>query len=216
MIRLLMHKAKSPYTQFGPFDSDRLLAYKLQTIERYQPEVIILGSSRVMHYRSAFFEDSDSVYNASSFGWGLNRYKTIVEFVAELEKPPQIVIIGLDQWRFQERWVIPADDVPLTEGASQSRIWDGIGNVTNAMIGKGASPQSLIDAIVPHSNQDALGISAILGAGGYIYDGSFQIAPEIWAEAQSNIKIAAEGITRSDETMFKYFPHAEELASIKY
>ncbi len=206
-----------PYTQYGPYDGNRLLPYKLQAINHYQPEVVILGSSRVLHYRSAFFKENVMVYNASSYGWGLNRYKTILHHLATSETPPEVVIIGLDQWRFQENWKLQRDEAAIAEASTPVRYWQAIGHVTNAMIGEGATLKSLVDVVVPHNKQQGvLGISAILGTGGYIYDGSFQIAPKLWAKAQSNIQIVAEGIVQADEKMFKYFPYAEGLATSSF
>lgn len=82
---------------------------KLMVEKRY--EVIALGSSRVLQFRKNMFESS--FYNA---GYTISGVEDFVPFLKSIpkEKHPKYVIIGLDQWMFNENW----DDISIIKKAS--------------------------------------------------------------------------------------------------
>ncbi len=77
--------------------------YKLAGIKHNHPEMIILGSSRVMQIRDEYIS-SVSIYNASlpaSTGGGL---KNMLKIISEANPKPKYIIIGLDPWLFRSKY----------------------------------------------------------------------------------------------------------------
>ena len=64
-------------------------------------EVIVLGSSRVLQFRDQMFQTS--FYNA---GYTISRIGDFIPFLESIsaDKYPRYLIIGLDQWMFNENW----------------------------------------------------------------------------------------------------------------
>ena len=55
---------------YGTRQIEDILSYKLASYEWRQPDILILGSSRLLQFRSEFFNnDPGAVYNASGGGW---------------------------------------------------------------------------------------------------------------------------------------------------
>lgn len=76
--------------------------YKLSNIEYYHPEVIALGTSRVMQFKADYF--STGFYNAG--GAVNNNYDEYQNFLANLniDVRPKLIILGLDTWVFNDNW----------------------------------------------------------------------------------------------------------------
>ena len=74
--------------------------YKLENANYYQAEVIALGTSRVMQFKSEYF--SQGFYNCGgAVGRNFDEY---LNFIKTLDYTPQVIILGLDQWIFNDEW----------------------------------------------------------------------------------------------------------------
>ena len=74
--------------------------YKILGIEKFQPNLVILGSSRIMPLRQQLFLNRYKIYNAAtgdSIGKGLEGMKDIIDSFGDAS-PPSTVIIGIDPW----------------------------------------------------------------------------------------------------------------------
>ena len=110
---------------FGSSQIESIMGYKLERYRRRLPSILILGSSRMMQARDRFFTKApESVYNAAGPGWGL---PTIIQFYERLPQPPEIVILGIDQFWFNA-------DLPLStapDAALEAVFgWDSIRQAT--------------------------------------------------------------------------------------
>ena len=75
---------------------------KLKNVEYKKPKIISLGTSRVLQFRDFFFKKPELFYNA---GGGVAKIKDFNFFINALQTENlQIVIIGLDQYFFNENW----------------------------------------------------------------------------------------------------------------
>ena len=75
--------------------------YKLINANHYQKRVIALGTSRVMQFEEEFFNEG-IFYNC---GGGANEnYDEYLNFVKNLKYKPEIIILGLDSWVFNDAW----------------------------------------------------------------------------------------------------------------
>ncbi len=71
-------------------------------------DVLVLGTSRTMQFRSFFFKENVNFYNA---GGGVERLKQFLYFIREFqpENQPKILLIGLDQFMFNKKFDPLAD-----------------------------------------------------------------------------------------------------------
>ena len=83
--------------------------YKIRSVLERKPDVIALGSSRVMQFRSRFFKKNIKFFNA---GGGVDSIKHFRHFLNMIPKgrEPRVIIIGLDQYFFNHRYDKLADD----------------------------------------------------------------------------------------------------------
>ena len=83
--------------------------YKLDGINFTKPEVLVLGSSRVMQVRSYFFNNNTTFYNAGGFLAGIHDLDCFIH-----NKPssynPRILLLGIDQYWFNNAYDTTAND----------------------------------------------------------------------------------------------------------
>ena len=73
---------------------------KLQNANYYQADVMALGTSRVMQFQADFF--SSDFYNAGGAVSG--NYDEYINFLENLNYIPEVIILGLDLWVFNDSW----------------------------------------------------------------------------------------------------------------
>ncbi len=74
--------------------------YKLVNANYYQADVVALGTRRVMQFKKEFFKSS--FYNCGGAVGG--NYKEYVNFLENLTYKPKVILLGLDQWVFNDAW----------------------------------------------------------------------------------------------------------------
>lgn len=80
--------------------NEQTVYYKLENANYYQADVIALGTSRVMQFKNDYFYAG--FYNCGgAVKWNYDEY---LNFLKNLDYTPEIIIIGLDQWVFNEAW----------------------------------------------------------------------------------------------------------------
>lgn len=79
--------------------TDTILKYKVAHL--IKPDILALGTSRVMCFREEMFADGLKFYNA---GRAVRSTCGFLEFIDNLGYNPKILIIGLDQNFFNEKW----------------------------------------------------------------------------------------------------------------
>ena len=91
---------KNPNVLIGLGYNEQTTYYKLVNANYYQAEVIALGSSRVMQFKEEFFKSS--FYNCGgAVNWNYDEY---VNFLENLTYKPKVIILGVDQWVFNNEW----------------------------------------------------------------------------------------------------------------
>ncbi|MBN7799475.1 hypothetical protein J0A67_01315 [Algoriphagus aestuariicola] len=145
---------------------------------RNTPTVIALGSSRVLQFRDKMF--TSSFYNA---GFTISSISDFIPFIETnfKSKKPDVLLIGLDQWMFNENW----DN--LENYDKTERQW-------RAEYTKNASMQTLsnvwtdllkrkygIETILSNykSNKSKFGLNAIVKNRGFRKDGSMFYGDQI-------------------------------------
>jgi hypothetical protein len=74
---------------------------KFESTKIINPDILALGTSRVMQFRREYFNDDVLFYNAGGVVANLVQY---IDFITALEQNPEYVIIGLDQYFFNENY----------------------------------------------------------------------------------------------------------------
>jgi hypothetical protein len=158
---------------YRPRYGNRDPQFKLLSTNTRQPDVVAVGSSRVLQFRSPFFNrDRSSFYNAGGPAWQLDHVTHLVE---NLNYTPRVLILGLDQPWFNEAY--PGD--PFEPSLEPSSDFDHIFMVNRSVM------QSLLDGEPldfsrmlgrrdPGFGGMALGLRAIRDGHGFRNDGSEQ------------------------------------------
>lgn len=98
----IAHQSKNPNALFmrGLLDQ-AFYPYKLRNIQKREPKILVLGSSRVMEFRAEMFgARAADFYNA---GGMIQDLSDLLSFVNSLtNRQPEVVILGLDLWWFNE------------------------------------------------------------------------------------------------------------------
>jgi hypothetical protein len=76
---------------------------KYRSVNKIKPDIIAIGTSRVMQFRREYFNDNISFYNAGGAVINLPQY---IDFIKSMNDKPQFIIVGLDQYFFNENYAI--------------------------------------------------------------------------------------------------------------
>ena len=92
---------------YRPRYGNRDLDFKTLSANLRQPEIMTVGSSRVLQFRSLFFDKQPrAFYNAGAPAWQLEQVRQLLD---GLTFTPRILIVGLDQPWFNEAYSGDAD-----------------------------------------------------------------------------------------------------------
>jgi hypothetical protein len=159
----------------GPLSED-FAEYKLRMTESVRPDLLVLGSSRVMQLRATLFDRCSSgscFYNAGGAATTMRSAQEFFDKVAASRAPP-VLLLGLDIWQFNPNDATNSHEpVDLTPGFTE-RLRRSIGVVrqfTPQLENDGALRSVVAGfAAVP---QGYRGARAILRGEGFRPDGSY-------------------------------------------
>lgn len=164
-----------PQTIYLPDDREKIFAYKWLGFVERQPEVLMLGSSRSLNFRSAFLNNQpDAFFNGGASGMRLREIEAFVNLMTP-ETAPKVLLISSDQFWYNSLWLdnreeanISSDDIDLQRVLLTTRkVWQKVygGELTILQV---LNPYEKI-----YGNR-ALGVEAIVEGAGYKADGSRQ------------------------------------------
>lgn len=98
----LQAASKAP-VYFGRAYSDPTANYKLASVLERRPELLVLGTSRVLAIRAAAFKPETRFFNA---GNGVTRLRHFRAFLGRIPpgQEPRTILLGLDQYLFNARF----------------------------------------------------------------------------------------------------------------
>src|SRR5215471_679467 len=174
--------------------------YKLQSTMQRKPTILALGTSRVMQFRDFFFKAPHDFYNA---GGGVDRLEDFRIFVDRLSCPPKLLIIGLDQYFFNDNWQGFAARDYSALLASENR--DRLGIVTRNWI------EVYEDYLAGKFNLGTLvrrpstciGLSAVARGAGFRSDGSYSYGVHAREDEDTRFRETFERIERGNQR-FQY------------
>lgn len=193
------------YNNLGPI-------YKKLLIDVMNPEVITLGSSRVMQFRKEFFTEPNKFINA---GGGATGIDNIEEFIKRLPPDNKVnfIILGLDQEMFK---VSPSVNLPLDSNSEtyyQKNVFERfvvllIKNWKKIYQDYFLKKFSLVELSKQSPKTNNIGISAIINKDGFRHDGSYQYGKVINGKNRiMNLKLEIDKtlqLIKQDRSSFRY------------
>ena len=111
---VVREQAAGRFAIFGSGVSQDFVDYKLALYSAVKPDIIVLGSSRVMQFRGKYF--TKKFLNIGGTAGNLAVLRSTIEAMLKVHKP-EAVILGLDFWWFTQKWEAdPFKEVPPTSG----------------------------------------------------------------------------------------------------
>lgn len=156
--------------------------FKMESVLTRNPEIIALGPSRVMQFRSMFFKESGSFYNAGGVTERIEDYNYFLDKIPE-GKEPKIIIVGFDHQYFNPN---RNNSEEILGFAAKPKFWGvwqtGITGLLKDYIKR---KFSLSDIFFRKQDVDKIGLNAIINNDGFLNDGSYHYSKFI-KNPQSN------------------------------
>lgn len=205
-----------PYSYYiRPLQQDQLfgLAYSYydksykfhMTDEVCRPQVLALGSSRIMQVKRPVVSADYTFYNA---GGAIQNLSELSLFIKKLRQSPQLILVNLDQWWFNRAYLDAEQPFSPSVYVYPSFDYSKLGQMvcdfyTDFVMGK-------INLVKAFSSRH-IGLNAICNDNGFAEDGSrYQgdmiAAPEL--QEDYNFKNVLERI-RDGNQRFQYGEHAD-------
>jgi hypothetical protein len=147
--------------------------YKYELLVNINPNILVLGSSRVMQFKEEMFNGS-----FANAGGAVNHIAEGILFVDAIKSKikPEIVLVGLDYWWFNEdlgRTSFPEHNV-LGEEYSDEKIFNLTSYLETGKVGYDVFKYTINNKYIhnPYTKHDSLGLSAITYGDGFRADGS--------------------------------------------
>lgn len=165
---------------YGRAYRDNYYSFKLVAAQTRQPEILALGSSRVMQFRSAFFNRHPSAfYNAGGAAQSIYEAAQYVNMLGEHTRL-RVLIIALDEPWFNAR----NSGDPTTQRLSQQVDEENMPALDQALsvsptlvsdfIKGKISLERVLSRTEPVHGAAAYGLNAIMNGNGFRDDGSYQ------------------------------------------
>jgi hypothetical protein len=172
---------------FGSISGELAIPYKVKSTIQIHPRVVALGTSRVMSFRSAFFSEGVTFFNA---GGAIRSAANLTEFLRMIPRggEPDLILFGCEQYFFNvksdpcrdERYAHDArermDYATLVREGTR-RIYSGLfinhkysfSQVSEILFHPADSPR---EESSHHRDPIRIGINAALSNHGFLNDGS--------------------------------------------
>lgn len=211
-------------TLYGSLSQDTS-RYKYLRVIKHKPELITLGSSRVMQFRNTFFKDI-SFYNAGgvmpNIQNGLNFIKKITSIYT-----PKIIILGVDMWwlneNFKDFTVLPFSGYKSIFNERFLRYKNLFKNFiknNNEYLKISKVKELNGNAFEPIEHRLAIGLPAAQLGEGFREDGSYQYGlllsgkkpiDFLFLDTKKRIKNGSDRFEYADDISEKYFIQLKEL-----
>lgn len=168
------HSKAGPDAVYGPGYTNPDKRYKLVSAILHDTPVMSLGTSRVMQFRSSFFRGGEETfYNAGGI---ISRVTHLTRTLAHLPEGKRVryLIVGLDQWSYNDNWNGSADD-PGVELEYKNAV-DSLGNIRNGIRAWPDFFRGKISLSKLAAPSEDLGVNGRLRGNGFRRDGSYVYA----------------------------------------
>jgi hypothetical protein len=202
---------------YGTALNQNTFGYKLELIKQIRPEIIALGSSRVMQFREESF--NNTFINAGGAMGNLSEGILFLNQMLKYHKPKHI-ILGLDFWWFTDNRKEPkfylhhknTGDILTQKKILQPYYW-----LFNGKIKLESFKYIVSNDLIPNplTKHDSLGIQAINTSNGFRKDGSYSYGKYIFGFKKSKDEKFKNTFSRIEQGINR-FEYGEYLSSKKF
>jgi hypothetical protein len=166
------------FVQYGSGYNNITAYYKYHSLLYRNPDIISLGTSRVMNFRSKFFTSNYRFFNC---GGGVQKIKHFNYFLQRIPagKEPKVIIISLDPHFFNPEW----DDLSKNDFETNMSLGES-GNVLGIIMNNWIqiysdifnnkiSLRKVYGNLLNNSNKEFIGLYALMNNNGFLNDGSY-------------------------------------------
>lgn len=181
---------------FGLAYSNRTQVYKWESLKLREPEVLALGTSRVMGFRKECFRQPANFYNCGGLAIGLRDYHLVVESLP-ITRSRRTIILGLDQWQFNDGFVASehgwrAEDAGASDELAMLQRFSG--DVFRKLRDGRIQPSEFFKNAL---SRRFVGLAAVADCSGFRNDGSYDygkaaIGSSFWRDTVS--RVATQGL----------------------
>ncbi len=200
---------------FGRAYSDPTPYYKLESVLRRRPDVLVLGTSRVLAVRSNFFRSDLSFFNAGNGVTRLRHFRLFLQRIP-IGAEPRLVFLGLDQYLFNDGFdpLLP-DGVELAWVAEERAEEVFFSNWTKVYGDYWQQKFRLADLLAERGER-RIGLNAVAHANAFRSDGSYtwaQFIADPWNPKNPDFEFqnTFDRIQMGDRR-FQYGEHVSEKA----
>ncbi len=155
---------------YRPRYGNRDLEFKTLSANLRQPQIITVGSSRVLQFRSLFFDQQPSAfYNTGAPAWTLDQVRQLLQ---GLTFAPRVLIVGLDQPWFNDAYVPDVLPDPVSDFTHLFQVNRSF--LQDVLNGESFDIARYLGRVEPGHGGLALGLRAIRDGHGFRNDGSEQ------------------------------------------
>jgi hypothetical protein len=158
--------------------------YKKQLVIRSKPNVLVLGTSRVMQFKKCFFKDNAKFANAGGGVATIQQFIPFFENISSIDKP-DIIIIGLDQYFFNVNWNNnnKFDSLGYSKSLNNPPTVISIILDSYTKIFKDVRENKIqFSKLFEFERSQRIGISAIMKSDGFLNDGSYRYGSKITSQ----------------------------------
>jgi hypothetical protein len=170
VVELQAHSPEPVY--FGRAYSDPTARYKLASVLSRQPQVLALGTSRVLAIRSPAFLPELRFFNA---GNGVTRLRHYRAFLGRIPvgQEPRLVLLGLDQYLFNPRFdSLSADGFEKTWDEGERPV-DTFFGAWKSIYGDHFAGKFTLASLGPKASEQRIGLNARVHRNAFRPDGSY-------------------------------------------
>ncbi len=191
-------QAEKPETIFGFSYHDFGTLYKESLIAKADPEIIGLGSSRVMQLRKEYFSKPPTFINAGGGALGINGAE---EFIQKLPADSKVnfIILGLDQEMFKVSQPSYSPAIPKIGKNAIERLMNLLVTNWKKIYLDYFSGKFVFHKLWEQSTRTSnIGVNALVNQDGYRADGSYQyrkIENDLYREI--HLKVGIDSVIQS-------------------
>jgi hypothetical protein len=209
-------QAGSTPVLYGRAYRDNYFSYKLIATKLRRPEVLSIGSSRMLEFRSMFFnKKSSAFYNAAHSAQSIYQVHDFLEALDQSELP-KVLIISLDHPWFNaaSRYAAPPSGPEQVDDESMPDFIHAA-DVSRSVAVDVASRKLKVDRLLAHKDPvygvQAYGLNAIVNGMGFRNDGSYQYGGDILNPPGFGDKMR-EGFKDLRQNIDSHFVGGDELS----
>lgn len=175
--RVIAAQAAAPDVLFlRRFIGQDFYGYKMANVASRRPEILAVGSSRVMAFRREMFgEAGPRFYNAGGAVQNLPDLRTFARILPESSRP-RLIVLGIDMWWLNPSW---REVEGLSAGASSdaARNWAGHLTAVRTIASAAREFRILTSSVLRPASARHIGIGAHARRAGFREDGSMDFGP---------------------------------------